>query len=833
MKAKKLLALLLCLVLLGSALPVVAVAQEITETTEETTAYSIHDVLKVGAEGEYSTVYYGGIPWRVLDKQFSDGQAVPTNGIYLLSEYVYGYGTYWNAHYGPGDYVWNRTGIYTRLDVLYHPDGYQGNASNKSPTNLGYQASDIRKYMTGIGDYEPIFTRSMHEHGNPDNSGLNVSSYFEKIKVTYSEPIPGVVYYVKGDFRLSTDEMNNYQTLAVTAADWLPDTWYTYDAATDSYNLVEEAPAEGVTLTCYHDASEYYPVGELTSFDAGVTYYTFEKISADDDRWAFTKLEMQSNSIAKGALYCAFSVTDMKNSTSVDTEGEGRVILSGTNNRNFATDMGFSLAEQAAVLPTNRTGYTNGAAKAPSVWTYKNSAAYSDELVGDTYFLPTAADLNTYLDDRGVGKVATFANGDPAQYWLSSMTRYDRIGMVDSGGGEWYQHPTFKSLGIRPAFNLNPNAVVMYTAVEGMENTYKMTLADATRKFALVSAERNGDTLTVSYTGALVGENEYLSYILKNKVTGEIVKYGTLGAVTAESATLDIDVSSIDTLTYDMYLFNEQINGETESNYASTLQRVEYELADYTLSLTTDKTALKATESLNATVSIDGAYYSAEYTLTYDVAMFSCAADADNDGVIYVKNLYKGEAGALATYTLVAKNDIDAVSFGNILSVDGNVIQFKEQLVSDMENTVMGDAESIRVSLNYTAAVRSDFVPGYSLVLVRGDDAGYAYNGVKMFYVEAYGAYAFLVEGAVTAEEIDLAISKTGGCESIAQSYDVNAEFVADGLVDLKDATAVFACSVVDFNITEYMELYLRADVNGDCFVNMIDVNAVASNYTK
>ena len=118
-------------------------------------------------------------------------------------------------------------------------------------------------------------------------------------------------------------------------------------------------------------------------------------------------------------------------------------------------------------------------------------------------------------------------------------------------------------------------------------------------------------------------------------------------------------------------------------------------------------------------------------------------------------------------------------------------------------------------------------------MLVEGDDAGYAYNGVKMFYVEAYEAYAIVVEGAVTAEDIDAALSKTTGCEVLKPSFNVNQEYVADGIVDLKDATAVYACSILDFDVEDYMELYLRADVNGDCVVNVVDINSVVKNYTR
>ncbi len=258
-----------------------------------------------------------------------------------------------------------------------------------------------------------------------------------------------------------------------------------------------------------------------------------------------------------------------------------------------------------------------------------------------------------------------------------------------------------------------------------------------------------------------------------------------------------------------------------------------FKMDSYEFALTVDKTHMQANDTVTATVSIDKAYYSAEYTFTYDISKFLCEADTDADGVIYVTNLYKGTAGDLATYTLVAKNDISSVSTGNILSVNGNVIQYKEQLLNELESAVTGDAESIKISLNYTAEVIADYVSGYSLVLVKGADAGYAYNGVNMFYVEAYGAYAILVEGAVDADMIDEALSKATDCETISGSYDVNAEYVADGKVDLKDATAVYACSVLDFAVEDHMELFLRADVNGDCFVNMIDINAVTANYTE
>jgi hypothetical protein len=212
--------------------------------------------------------------------------------------------------------------------------------------------------------------------------------------------------------------------------------------------------------------------------------------------------------------------------------------------------------------------------------------------------------------------------------------------------------------------------------------------------------------------------------------------------------------------------------------------------------------------------------------------MFTCAADLDDDGIIYVTNLFKGNADNLATYTLIAKNDIDKVS-NSAVSVTGNVIQYVEQILNDVNSPVLGDTESIKISLNYTATIKADYVLGYSLVLVSGEDGGYAYDGKTMFFVEAYDAYAIIVKGKVTAEDIDEKLSKATGYEVIRSSYNVNAEYVNDGIVDLKDATAVYACVNNDFIVEDYMELFLRADVNGDKVVNIIDVNEVTKNYTK
>ena len=244
------------------------------------------------------------------------------------------------------------------------------------------------------------------------------------------------------------------------------------------------------------------------------------------------------------------------------------------------------------------------------------------------------------------------------------------------------------------------------------------------------------------------------------------------------------------------------------------------------------KNEIKTGETIQAVISLDKAFYSAEYTFTYNTALFTCAEDEDGDGVIYGIVFEKDANAGFATFNLTALNNIEKVE-NAALNVTGNVVQYQEQILNQYVNVSEGEEETIKISLNYTVEIVEDYVLGYSLVLVRGNDVGgYALNDVNMFYVEAYEAYAIIVMGAIYEAGVDAGIAKATGCETIAKgSYDVNCEFVKDGKVDLKDATIAYACTSTHFDVPSYMELYLRADVNADKHVNTVDVNLITANY--
>ena len=147
-----------------------------------------------------------------------------------------------------------------------------------------------------------------------------------------------------------------------------------------------------------------------------------------------------------------------------------------------------------------------------------------------------------------------------------------------------------------------------------------------------------------------------------------------------------------------------------------------YEMQDYTLNLNVSDTTIQANDTITVEVSFDKAFYSAEYTFAYDTTKFACADDTDGDGYIYVYAFEQDANAVLATYTLIAKNDITKVTNTEI-SASGNAVQFKEQAISNIVNNVTDAQVTITISLDYTYEIHADYVTGYTLVLVRSGNS--------------------------------------------------------------------------------------------------------------
>ena len=138
-----------------------------------------------------------------------------------------------------------------------------------------------------------------------------------------------------------------------------------------------------------------------------------------------------------------------------------------------------------------------------------------------------------------------------------------------------------------------------------------------------------------------------------------------------------------------------------------------------------------------------------------------------------------------------------------------------------------------RVIKGVTIELFEDYVGGYTQIVVKGNASAYAYNGSAMFKTPAYAdnAYAWIVEGHATVEGVKALLTVVPKPQAVipASDYDVN----KSRKVDINDAQAVYNMynNTVEYPVANYMELYLRADVDGDHKVNASDLNAVLGQF--
>ena len=174
-------------------------------------------------------------------------------------------------------------------------------------------------------------------------------------------------------------------------------------------------------------------------------------------------------------------------------------------------------------------------------------------------------------------------------WWLRSPCKLSSSAAVVHGNGEVLDdgmYHTSDEFGVRPAFNLNLNAVLFASAAvdgkpdggltpisEHTGNEWKLTLLDNSRNFAVTEKTVSGDTITFSYSNAQTGTNEYISVVIKDN--GEITHYGRIlhlsGTTGGASGTASLTLPAGITLDNDtkLYVFNEQYNGDKKTDYAS------------------------------------------------------------------------------------------------------------------------------------------------------------------------------------------------------------------------------------------------------------------------
>ena len=177
--------------------------------------------------------------------------------------------------------------------------------------------------------------------------------------------------------------------------------------------------------------------------------------------------------------------------------------------------------------------------------------------------------------------------GWASSYWWLRSPDEDYSTAFVAGRGEvryYGGYSTSKEFGVRPAFDLNLDSVLFASAAVGGKpeggltpiseyggNEWKLTLLDSSRNFAVTEKAADaapGDTVTLHYTGATTGINEYISAIIADNSGTQY--YSRVAQPTAESGTVEIKIpSDIAPGDYTLKVFNEQYNGDYNTDYAS------------------------------------------------------------------------------------------------------------------------------------------------------------------------------------------------------------------------------------------------------------------------
>ncbi len=294
---------------------------------------------------------------------------------------------------------------------------------------------------------------------------------------------------------------------------------------------------------------------------------------------------------------------------SLNTGGESGIDYTSDNFIGSA----FSTAEKGAIAETNVVNDNNPA----------HNTLGGNNTTDKVFLLSIAEAQNTsyFADDNskiaintvyvyGGGKTGTdsMRNIYTADWWWlrspgllrSSAAYFDDV--VASYG----DHVYYEFFGVRPAFNLNLSSVLFTSAAvdgksatvgtlsanaENTGNEYKLTIKDSSRsEFTAKAIDVSENTFTVSYTNAKAGENEYISAIIVN-ADGEVTHYGKLTRATSQSGFAILDLAGVTLASTDkIYIFNEQVNGDYKTDFASELKEIEKTATGETqIILTSDK----------------------------------------------------------------------------------------------------------------------------------------------------------------------------------------------------------------------------------------------------
>lgn len=257
----------------------------------------------------------------------------------------------------------------------------------------------------------------------------------------------------------------------------------------------------------------------------------------------------------------------------------------------------FSAAELAGIMDTT---------KAEEAGSYFGANWSKDALAAEKLFFLSAAEIKDYFGNSIEGLIAE-VDGVNDGWWLRSAYADRDIygGIVSDSGFVGYPHVA-ATWGARPAFNISADKIVMTSAAvggkvsgsvgadalteigEASANIWKLTIADDAHS-AFTATIGDGAAieqsigysswvLPVTYSGAVAGDNEYVSVVIANQ-NDTPVYYGHI-AENSASGTVNVNMPTGLSGKYTIYVFAEQCNGENATDFGSPLVSAEIIIDD-------------------------------------------------------------------------------------------------------------------------------------------------------------------------------------------------------------------------------------------------------------
>ena len=445
----------------------------------------------------------------------------------------------------------------------------------------------------------------------------------------------------------------------------------------------------------------------------------------------------------------------------------------------------FSEGEQSAVLATTKSDeeFTSSTDDVPFVES-------ENILNGDRIFFLSAeeAESSEYGFDDDAARIANY--GDRAVVWWLRSPCANYVYSVGAVHDYGYVSDFFVIGGegwtVRPAFNLDLTSVLFTSAAvggksaSGMDrglteiddydgNEWNLTLLDNSRKFAVTEKNAKGDPgdiVTLNYTGATTGQDEYISVLLTDQQSNALY-YGRVAQPDNESGTVDVTIpTDLGIGTYTLNVFSEQYNGDYKTDYASAFATVDLTVEDTIAPTLNNGNATRDSET-EATVKFTsdeaGEYYYAvvergatEPNIDTTGVGTSCASGENTlllDNTTGAKDIYIVAKDAVGNVSEKLKITIPEyiplvygisassteLDFGSVTAGYTEVPAAKEVTITNISNqTVM---VTLPTSTNYTITAGMGFQDGKATL---------APNGMAQFTVQpktglAAGTYSEMI----------------------------------------------------------------------------------------